>query len=55
MEDWREIKGPDGKVQYYFNLKTGTTSNEKPLEYKHRESKAFDKVASLLQSIDETQ
>mmetsp|Transcript_33051 Transcript_33051/g.40934 ORF Transcript_33051/g.40934 Transcript_33051/m.40934 type:complete len:85 (+) Transcript_33051:6-260(+) len=29
MQDWREIPGEDGKVQY-FNIKTGITQSEKP-------------------------
>jgi hypothetical protein len=32
MEDWREIKDSDGSIKYYFNTKTGITTNDRPKE-----------------------
>jgi len=32
MSDWKEIKKPDGTVDYFFNIKTGITTSERPFE-----------------------
>jgi len=32
MSDWKEIKKPDGSVDYFFNIKTGITTTERPFE-----------------------
>jgi hypothetical protein len=31
MEDWREIKDPDGSIKF-FNKRTGITTYERPFE-----------------------
>jgi hypothetical protein len=62
MNDWKEIKNPDGSIKCFFNIKTGITTQERPFElggnYKQapaqpRNSEG-DQVASLLRTIDET-
>jgi hypothetical protein len=32
MEDWKEFKDSDGSVKYFFNIKTGITTTERPPE-----------------------
>jgi len=31
MEDWKEVKDADGSTQYFFNIKTGETTRDKPV------------------------
>ena len=61
MEDWKEFKDSDGSVKYFFNIKTGITTTERPPELGGKSAKSSynknyndDQVASLLRSIDET-
>lgn len=59
MEDWKEVKDADGNPQYFFNVKTGETTRDRPvvLGGKPQPQKAQtneDQVASLLRTIDET-
>ncbi len=59
MEDWKEVKDVDGSTQYFFNIRTGETTRDKPMVLggKPQSVKAQsneDQVASLLRTIDET-